>query len=80
MRACDTSLDELGTVDGRENVICVKFACGECRSSSCEADHCAHRECPKDWVTATATKLRNGTTKLREEEAAADGSGTSGRV
>ena len=78
MRECGTSLAEMGEVNGRENVICVKFACGKCMTASCEADHCTHWDCPREWQTATAPKLRRCVDKLRGRDAAANANGSRG--
>ena len=75
LRAAGTTIDEIQQWSGHDDGICVKYASGECNDVSCKADHCAHWDCPRAWVNATATPIRHGVAKLREEEAAADEGG-----
>ena len=72
LRAAGTTSDEIQQWSGHGDGIYVKYASGECRNASCKADHCVHWDCPRAWANATATTIRRGVAKLREEEAAAN--------
>ena len=76
--ACGTTLAEIGKMEGRENAICVKYACGQCENPNCKMDHCCHWDCPGAWQQATLPKLKSGVDKLLQEEAAADAGGDRG--
>ena len=78
MSAGGTSLSELGQWNGHLNGICVKYACGGCFDPECKADHCTHWDCPREWQTATAPKLRRCVDKLRGRNAAANANGSRG--
>ena len=57
---CGSTTKALGEWPDAANGICVKYACGECDNSNCEADHGQLHELPRVWMTNLVTTLRTG--------------------
>ena len=71
--ATSMNLKNLGRWTGYKDGICVRFACGECRSPGCTAAHLEHQDCPRDWVNKAAEAL-----KAAEENLTGEGKGAGG--